>query len=127
MHGSLSPLDDVLIKLSSGIFYDAYGSATGGFIINIILTVIGFFFVAWCLKEIGNMTGQRRVLGHLVGRWHYDIFLLANLVIHAGLLIGVVLKMPGAAYSSLWIVMWILMFGAAWIATWPPEMNESMV
>lgn len=111
----------------AGIIFNAYGSGLGGFIINIILTVLGFFFVAWCLKEVGNMSGQRRVLGRLVGRWHYDIFLLANLIIHLGLLIGVVLRIPGAAYSSLWIVMLLLLFGAAWVATWPPETDDSLV
>ncbi|KAF2428906.1 hypothetical protein EJ08DRAFT_315286 [Tothia fuscella] len=110
-----------------GIFYNAYGHGIGGFIVSIILTVIGFFFVAWCLKEIGNLTGQRKVLGHLFGRWHYDIFLLFNLVVHIALLNGVFFRMPGAAYSSLWIVMWLAMFGAAWIATWPPENDGSVV
>jgi hypothetical protein len=110
-----------------GFFYSSWGPSLGSFIISIILTVIGFFFVAWCLKEIGNMSGYRRVLGINLSRWHYDVFLLVNLVVHACILVGVVLRMPGAASGTVWIVMWLLMFGAAWIATWPPESDGSMV
>jgi hypothetical protein len=94
-------------------------------IVNTIIGVLGFFFVAWCLKEIGKMSGYRRVLGKLVGRWHYDVFLLANLVIHVGILLAVVFKTPGAATGTLWLAMWLAMFVAAWIATWSPEVSES--
>jgi hypothetical protein len=104
-----------------------YGRSLASFIISIILAVLGFFFVAWCLKEIGNMSGYRRVLGKLVGRWHYDVFLLVNLVVHVGIIFGVVFKMPFAASETLWIFMWLAMFAAAWVATWQPESENVLV
>jgi hypothetical protein len=105
----------------------SYRRHIAGFVISIILAVLGFFFVAWCLKEIGNMSGQRRVFGKLVGRWHYDIFLLVNLVVHVGILVFVVLKIPIAASDTLWILMWLAMFAAAWVATWPAENDVVLV
>jgi hypothetical protein len=98
-------------------------------IINTIFAVLGFFFVAWCLKEIGNASGYRRVLGKLVGRWHYDVFLLANLVIHIGILLAIVFKIPGFATGTFWLAMWLAMYAAAWVATWPPEIcdNDGML
>jgi uncharacterized membrane protein len=110
-----------------GLVLRSYRHDLASFIIDIILAIIGFFFVTWCLKEIGNMSGHRRVFGKIVSRWHYDIFLLANLVVHVGILIGVVLMMPFAASQTLWISMWLAMYGAAWVATWPPVSDDAMV
>ena len=35
----------------------------GWLIVGIILGVLGFLFIAWCLARIGEATGYRRVLG----------------------------------------------------------------
>jgi hypothetical protein len=70
---------------------------------------------------IGNMKGERRVFGKTIGRWHFDVFLAVMFVAHVGLLVGVLLGMPGAGSAVLWIGLWLLMFGAAWIATWPAD------
>ena len=41
-------------------------------VLYIILGIIGFWFIAWCLAEIGEAKGERRVLGKLiVGRHIY--------------------------------------------------------
>lgn len=35
-------------------------------VIYAILSVLGFWFVAWCLAEIGEATGERQVLGRMI-------------------------------------------------------------
>lgn len=42
------------------------GFEIGEFIIQCILDVLGFFFIAWCLARIGNVVGERRVMGTLL-------------------------------------------------------------
>lgn len=42
------------------------GFHISSFVINIILDVLGFFFIAWCLARIGDAVGERRVMGTLV-------------------------------------------------------------
>ncbi|RDI85610.1 Pisatin demethylase [Venturia inaequalis] len=70
---------------------------------------------------IGNMRGERSVFKQSIGRWHFDLFLVLMFLCHAGLLVGVLLKMPSAGSQSMWIVLWLFMYGAAWVATWPAE------
>jgi hypothetical protein len=35
-------------------------------VIYAVLAVIGFWFIAWCLAEIGEAKGERRVFGKLI-------------------------------------------------------------
>ena len=48
------------------IIGDAYGGRIVSMIVGIILAVIGFLFIAWCLATIGEAKGRRRVLGIMV-------------------------------------------------------------
>lgn len=48
------------------IIVDAYGGRLVSMIVGIILAVIGFLFIAWCLATIGEAKGRRRVLGIMV-------------------------------------------------------------
>jgi hypothetical protein len=73
---------------------------------------------------IGNMRGERIIFGKTIGRWHFDIFLAAMFVAHVGLLIGILLRIPSAGGFIMWTTLWLLMYGAAWIATWP-ALDES--
>lgn len=66
---------------------------------------------------IGNMRGECRMFKRPIGRWHFDVFLAFMFVFHVGLLVGVLLRMPGASSTSMWIVLWLFMYGAAWVAT----------
>lgn len=45
------------------IILEAFGIHLVGLIIGIILGLIGFFFIAWCLARIGDAEGSRKVLG----------------------------------------------------------------
>ncbi|KAK6851494.1 hypothetical protein PG995_011619 [Apiospora arundinis] len=98
-------------------------SALGGHIVSVviysILGVLGFFFIAWCLATIGEARGRRKVLGIMVGRMHFDIFLAIFAIIHVGILIGAAFTALGLGIS--WLVMWAAIFAVAWIASWPPE------
>ncbi|KAK8087368.1 hypothetical protein PG994_002342 [Apiospora phragmitis] len=58
------------------------GFQIGSFVINVIIAVLGFFFIAWCLARIGDAVGERRVMGALVGRWHFDFFLIGSAAVH---------------------------------------------
>lgn len=46
-----------------GLVFSLYGGSIGGFVIGTVFTVLGFFFIAYCLAGIGNVQGTRRVLG----------------------------------------------------------------
>lgn len=35
-------------------------------VIYVVLAIIGFWFIAWCLAVIGDAQGERRVLGRLI-------------------------------------------------------------
>ncbi|KAK6213489.1 hypothetical protein QIS74_09491 [Colletotrichum tabaci] len=109
-----------------GVVRDIIHARVAGFIIGIILGVIGFFFIAWCLAVIGQAEGRRKVLGVMVGRWHFDVFLLVTAFIHAALLIGSFFGLGSAGGHATWLIMWLLIFLVAWIGTWPAE-QESYV
>ncbi|KAK8123937.1 hypothetical protein PG999_003855 [Apiospora kogelbergensis] len=87
-----------------GIVRDALGGRIVSVIIFSILGVLGFFFIAWCLAQIGEARGRRKVLGVMVGRWHFDIFLAVFAVIHVGLLVGAAFSQFGLGIS--WLIMW---------------------
>ncbi|KAF2184226.1 hypothetical protein K469DRAFT_688728 [Zopfia rhizophila CBS 207.26] len=106
---------------------NAWGSAIVSFVLGSILAVLGFLFIAWCLAKIGEAQGHRRVLGMRVGRWQFDIFLLICAVIHVLMLVGYFFGFTGVKLSSTWTLMWLIIFTAAWVATWVPECPESNV
>lgn len=45
------------------LIFRLYGFDIGGLVVGIILAVLGFFFIAYCLAGIGNVQGSRRILG----------------------------------------------------------------
>ncbi|KAF1992768.1 hypothetical protein P154DRAFT_452051 [Amniculicola lignicola CBS 123094] len=95
-------------------------------ILSVILGVIGFFFIAWCLAKIGDAKGDRMVLGMRVGRWHFDVFLLVAALIHVGILVGFFFGLGVAGTAGTWTAMWLLIFAVAWIATWDAEPNSQV-
>ncbi|KAK8038683.1 hypothetical protein PG993_007094 [Apiospora rasikravindrae] len=97
------------------------GFDIGGFVVNIVLDVLGFFFIAWCLARIGDAVGERRVLGTLVGRWHFDLFLLGSAAIHIIMIATVFVYKSRVGFLTSWYGMWILIFAVAWVAGWAPE------
>jgi hypothetical protein len=40
---------------------------------------------------------------------------------HVVILVGAFLGMNGGELPTLWLLLWIVIFGAAWITTWQPE------
>lgn len=62
---------------------------------------------------IGNMRGERRILKLSSGRWHFDVFLAFMFVYQVRILVGVLLRMPGAGSTSMWIVLWLFMYDGA--------------
>ncbi|GJC83305.1 hypothetical protein ColLi_06143 [Colletotrichum liriopes] len=107
-----------------GVVRDIVHAQVASFILGIILGVIGFFFIAWCLAVIGQAEGRRKVLGIMVGRWHFDIFLLVTAFIHAALLVGSFFGLGSAGGYATWLIMWLLIFLVAWIGTWPAEQES---
>ncbi|KAK1964124.1 hypothetical protein LY78DRAFT_583212 [Colletotrichum sublineola] len=95
-----------------------------GAILGIVLGVVGFLFIAWCLAVIGQAEGRRKVLGIMVGRLHFDIFLLVAAFIHAALLIGSFVGLGTSGGQAAWLIMWLLIFLVAWIGTWPAEQES---
>ncbi|GKT40565.1 uncharacterized protein ColSpa_00746 [Colletotrichum spaethianum] len=107
-----------------GVVRDIVHAQIVSLILGIILGVIGFFFIAWCLAVIGQSEGRRKVLGIMVGRWHFDIFLLVTAFIHAALLVGSFFGLGSAGGHATWLIMWLLIFLVAWIGTWPAEQES---
>ncbi|KAK6844770.1 hypothetical protein PG990_003133 [Apiospora arundinis] len=97
------------------------GFHISSFVINIILDVLGFFFIAWCLARIGDAVGERRVMGTLVGRWHFDVFLIGSAAVHIIMIATVFVYQSRVGFLTSWYGMWILIFAVAWIAGWAPE------
>ncbi|PSN71802.1 hypothetical protein BS50DRAFT_235928 [Corynespora cassiicola Philippines] len=109
------------------IIGNAWGARVVSVIVGTILGVIGFFFIAWCLAKIGDAQGYRKVLGVRVGRWHFDVFLFGMAILHVMMFIGSFFGFDGSELGASWIVLWLLIFAVAWIATWEPEAPESQV
>ncbi|KAK8108141.1 uncharacterized protein PG998_010154 [Apiospora kogelbergensis] len=97
------------------------GFHVSSFVVNIILDVLGFFFIAWCLARIGDAVGERRVMGTLVGRWHFDLFLIGSAAVHIVMIATVFVYKSRLGFLTSWYGMWILIFAVAWIAGWAPE------
>ncbi|KAK7449922.1 hypothetical protein CaCOL14_010143 [Colletotrichum acutatum] len=104
-----------------GIVYDVTHAQIVSLILDIILGILGFLFIAWALAVIGQAEGRRKVLGVMVGRWHFDIFLLVTAFIHASILVGSIIGFGNGGRYATWLIMWLLIFGVAWVATWPAE------
>ncbi|OHE91165.1 hypothetical protein CORC01_13541 [Colletotrichum orchidophilum] len=104
-----------------GVVNDIIHTQIVSLIIDIILGVLSFFFIAWALAVIGQAEGRRKVLGVMIGRWHLDIFLLVTAFLHAGILVGAILGFGSAGRHATWLIMWLLIFLVAWVATWPAE------
>ncbi|KAL0938449.1 uncharacterized protein CTRU02_205059 [Colletotrichum truncatum] len=97
-----------------------------GWIIGIILAILGFFFIAWCLAVIGQAEGRRKVLGIMLNRVHFDIFLLVTAFIHAIILVSTFFGLGNAGSYVIWLILWLLIFAVAWICNWPAEPESSV-
>ncbi|KAK7936669.1 uncharacterized protein PG986_015107 [Apiospora aurea] len=109
-----------------GIVRDALAAHFVSVIIYSILAVLGFFFIAWCLAMIGEVRGRRRVLGVMVGRWHFDVFLAVFGIIHVAVLLAAIFAGSRVGLGVSWLVMWVAIFAVAWVATWPPEQDSQV-
>ncbi|KAK1595552.1 uncharacterized protein LY79DRAFT_577925 [Colletotrichum navitas] len=104
-----------------GVVGDIAHDRVLGAVLGIVLGVIGFLFVAWCLAVIGQAEGRRKVLGVMLGRLHFDLFLLVVALVHAALLVGSFVGLGTSGGQATWLIMWLLIFLVAWIGTWPAE------
>ena len=62
--GSILVIRTFLSILS--IFRQAWGGFLASVIVGVILTILNFFFIGWCLAKIGEAEDERRVFGKLV-------------------------------------------------------------
>ncbi|KAK2748008.1 hypothetical protein CKAH01_18114 [Colletotrichum kahawae] len=106
----------LLLSIRATVFR-AWGFELASFIIGIILGVLCLFWAAWCLAVISEAQGRRMVFGINFNRRHFDVFLLCIAIIH----IIVLLALPTFQVRSLWLLSWVLLYGVAWIRTWPAE------
>lgn len=60
------------------------------------------------------------------GRWHFDVFLLGMAIIHIGIFVGAFFWNSTGGVGGMWLAMWLLIFGAAWVTTWEPEPTSSV-
>ncbi|KAF2681812.1 hypothetical protein K458DRAFT_371751 [Lentithecium fluviatile CBS 122367] len=109
-----------------GVIKNAFGMRIVSLILGIILGILGFLFVGWCLAQIGEAKGVRVVFGKRVGRWHFDVFLIAIGVLHVGILIAAFFGMDGGELPATWLVLWLLIWAVAWVTTWEPEPQSAV-
>ncbi|KAF2260622.1 hypothetical protein CC78DRAFT_584620 [Lojkania enalia] len=96
-----------------------------------LLNILFFFFVAWNLHLVTEMSGQRRVLGYRFGRAWFDGFLWGMVGVH-GLMLGWQLwgwwvceggscRAFSGGEGVLGSVVLLCIFGVAWVCSWEPE------
>jgi hypothetical protein len=113
----------LILRTISSLFWLLRGVPVVSFIIGIILTVLSFFFVAYCL----HLIDRRCVQGGSVrcfGLWsspHFNMFVAIIALIHFGIFFGFLVGLPWVVSSVLWLVMWLLIFAVGWVASWAPE------
>ncbi|KAK2053600.1 hypothetical protein LY76DRAFT_649727 [Colletotrichum caudatum] len=107
-----------------GVVGDIAHDRVPGAVLGIVLGVIGFLSVAWCLAVIGQAEGRRKVFGVTVERLHFDLFLFAAAFIHAALLVGSFVGLGTSGGQVAWLVMWLLIFLVACIGTWTAEQES---
>jgi len=106
----------------------AYGGYVVSLAVGLILAVVGFLFIAWCLAVIGEARGSRKVCGVVLGRCFFDVALGLAALIHIGILVGSFAGgVVAAGIGASWLIMWVAIFAVAWIATWEPEEPASYV
>ncbi|KAK5115153.1 hypothetical protein LTR85_009911 [Meristemomyces frigidus] len=105
---------------------DKSGFRPASMSIEIGIAVVGCFSVAVCLARIGEVRGVRKIMGRYIGRWHFDIFLLAMAVVHTVLLITYFFGFVGAELSATWLLLWFLISFVTWITSWSPEIMENL-
>ncbi|KAF2683241.1 hypothetical protein K458DRAFT_487958 [Lentithecium fluviatile CBS 122367] len=93
-----------------------------GIVIYSLLAALSFWFTATCLAIIGDAEGDKQLKGIVVKRWHFDAFLGACVLIHAGLIVLFFFGLSGWGLELTSIGMWLAILGVAWIAGWQPEL-----
>jgi len=58
------------------IIWEAWGRRIVSFVLGSILAVLGFFFIAWCLVQIGDAKGYRKVLGMRIVSYSFLVDML---------------------------------------------------
>ncbi|RYP61156.1 hypothetical protein DL769_007838 [Monosporascus sp. CRB-8-3] len=107
-----------------GLVRGVYGANVVGWVVGAVIVVIAFFCMGHFLAGIGRATGRRKVLGRLVDRWHFDVFLAASALVFVGLLVANFIHsfpLGAVGYLTTWYGMWVLIVLAWWITTWSPE------
>ncbi|KAK2025930.1 hypothetical protein LX32DRAFT_695980 [Colletotrichum zoysiae] len=107
-----------------GVVGDIARDRVLGAVLGVVLGVVGFLFVAWCLGVVGQAEGRRKVLGAMVKRLHFDVFLFVAAFIHAALLVGGFVGLGTSGSQVAWLIMGLLIFLVAWIGTWPAEQES---
>ncbi|KAK5167461.1 uncharacterized protein LTR77_007160 [Saxophila tyrrhenica] len=100
------------------------------FIIWLAMDIVAFVFLAWCLSVIGDAQGDKIVFGARVSRFHFDAFLLFAALVHLLLVMSfgiLVYGLGGGTFSAIWMGMWLLFIGVAWVARWEEAGPVSLV
>ena len=84
---------------------------------RIILTVVHFFFSAWCLSQIGRATGERIFMHLSVTRWHFDVFLLGCLAWEI-MLVGWYFGGLNSTTANVWWGLGLFELLAIWFMGW---------
>ena len=93
----------------------------GSFVGGIAFSVLGLFFAVTWLANIGEVSGKRMVFGKVVGRKHYDGFIVALFVLDLLILTGLHTRfIPGLLLPV--VVLGLLGWGAHITRT--PEVDE---
>ncbi|KAK3939218.1 hypothetical protein QBC46DRAFT_355240 [Diplogelasinospora grovesii] len=99
---------------------NAFGQRVVSLVLGILLAIISFIYVGWCLAVIGEAQGSRRVCGVNIGRTHLDVMLVIFAISHIALFIGAFTPGLGAlAFVTIWVILWLLVVLVAWFVARP--------
>lgn len=107
----------------NSVFIILHSGDPASFIVQIIISVIAFLCVAYFLHLIDRRCiegGEVRCFTRL-GAPHFNAFMIVIAIIHTGFLVGFFVGLPIIASRSIWILLWLCIIGAGWVASWQPE------
>ncbi|KAI7775824.1 hypothetical protein LA080_006192 [Diaporthe eres] len=106
------------------ISFHTLGSKIVSMVCGVLIGILSFIFVFWCLTMIDRAHGRRACwfCGFLVGRTHLDIFTGIITLLHVGLLASFwpIIVHSAAGFNIIWFSLWILIGVYGFLCTKPP-------
>ncbi|KAK2610190.1 hypothetical protein N8I77_003642 [Diaporthe amygdali] len=104
--------------------HNTLGSKIVSMICGVIIGIISFAFVFWCLTIIDRARGNRACwfCGLVVGRTHLDVFVIVNAILHLSLLASFwqLVLHTAVGFNIIWFALWVLIAFYGFLCTRAP-------